>query len=268
MSVAAGQIAQAAGGVIGSILDARNSAKIAKANIKYQREFAQHGVRWRAEDAKAAGLHPLAALGMQATGFNPVSAPTNFADAGQNVGRAIATALTPSEKNEAEGTLAKLGLERAQLQNDYLRAQIRQINSPGTPPPRPAVSADPFQQSGQNIPPNALVKDEPLKRTIQGQATGQEPGSIVDIGWSQRGGRYFPIPSKDVKDRIEDNPIAQGMHGWRTYFSPRLRPQEGPFPAPRGFAWKGGPIIGYWLTRELPFRTLPSYGRHARPYKR
>lgn len=251
MSVAA--VAQAAGGVIGSILDARNSSKIAKANIKYQREFAQHGVRWRAEDAKAAGLHPLAALGMQATGFNPVSAPTNFADAGQNIGRAIGTALTPAEKNEAEGTLAKLGLERAQLQNDYLRAQIRQINAAGTPPPRPAIAGDPWQTSGQNIPANTVVKDEPLKRTIQGQTAGQEPGSIVDIGWSRApNGRYYPVPSKDLKDRMEDNPIAQGMHSFRTYGQLGSRPGP-PFPAPEGNVWQGGPIMGYYLVRQVPF---------------
>ena len=32
-------------------------------NEALQREFAQNGIRWRAADARAAGLHPLAALG-------------------------------------------------------------------------------------------------------------------------------------------------------------------------------------------------------------
>lgn len=236
-------VAQAAGGVIGSIIDARNSAKVAKANIKYQREFAQHGVQWRAADAKAAGLHPLAALGMQATGFNPVSAPTNFAEAGQNIGRAIGTALSPQERNEAEGTLAKLGLERAQLQNDFLRAQIRQINSTGTPPARPATTPDPFQIFGQNLPPNTTIKDEPQKRTIQGQTIGQEPGSIVDLGWSRgSNGRYYPVPSKDVKERIEDNMFYEGEHFIRNKLS-----GEPPFRAPMGYYWTGNRLLGYAL---------------------
>jgi len=38
-----------------------------------QKEFAQYGLRWKAEDARRAGLHPLAALGSQTQSFSPIS---------------------------------------------------------------------------------------------------------------------------------------------------------------------------------------------------
>lgn len=40
-------------------------------NIALQREFAQMGVRWRVEDAKAAGLHPMYALTGGGAAFSP-----------------------------------------------------------------------------------------------------------------------------------------------------------------------------------------------------
>ena len=36
---------------------------IALHQMANQREFAKHGIQWRVDDAKAAGIHPLAALG-------------------------------------------------------------------------------------------------------------------------------------------------------------------------------------------------------------
>jgi len=40
-------------------------------NIQLQKDFAQHGIRWRVEDAKAAGIHPLAAVGAAGASYSP-----------------------------------------------------------------------------------------------------------------------------------------------------------------------------------------------------
>ena len=42
-------------------------------NYAHQKEFAQNGIRWKVEDAKAAGIHPLFALGAQGATFSPIS---------------------------------------------------------------------------------------------------------------------------------------------------------------------------------------------------
>ena len=49
--------------VAGSILQSRSDRSTNQSNAALQREFARYGIRWKVEDAKAAGLHPLYAIG-------------------------------------------------------------------------------------------------------------------------------------------------------------------------------------------------------------
>lgn len=77
-------------------------------NVALQREFAQHGVRWRVEDAKEAGLHPMYALtgGGAAFSPNPVvmsgAPPVAQVSRGGNegYGQAMASALTAFFKSQ------------------------------------------------------------------------------------------------------------------------------------------------------------------------
>jgi len=99
------------GGLIsaGASLFGSNSA--AKRQEKLSKEFAQHGIQWRVEDAKAAGIHPLAALG----------ASTHTAPGLPVGGDAVAAGLGKA----ADALLS----ERGALENDLLRAQIEKTNS-------------------------------------------------------------------------------------------------------------------------------------------
>ena len=63
-----------------SIMGGLMGQNSARQDRKMQKEFAQHGVRWRVADAEAAGIHPLAALGMPATQATPVGVGGNPAE--------------------------------------------------------------------------------------------------------------------------------------------------------------------------------------------
>lgn len=54
-----------------------------KKNANLQRQFAKMGIRWRVADAKAAGLHPLAALGSSGASGSPIT--VGMPDSGQGV---------------------------------------------------------------------------------------------------------------------------------------------------------------------------------------
>lgn len=78
-------------------------------NEALQREFAQMGIRWKVEDAQAAGLHPLSALGTQTAGYSPTivspssqaveqrSTGHHLSNMGQSLSNAI-RALAPEER--------------------------------------------------------------------------------------------------------------------------------------------------------------------------
>lgn len=108
--VVAGSLIGAGGNLLGGLLGSSDAHK----NRRMQKEFAQYGIRWRVEDAKAAGLHPLYALGAQIPSFSPVhsEAPAQLAEMGQNIGRAVQATQTAAER------------QRSQLELELLKSQV------------------------------------------------------------------------------------------------------------------------------------------------
>lgn len=161
-----GAIAGAVGSIFGASSASKSAEKINAQNIALQKEFAQQGVRWKVDDAKAAGIHPLYALGAQTHSFTPnlVGATTpDYANIGQNLGSAIEATRTQSEKAEGfQKTVQDLTLQKMGLENQVLATQLRLANSPGRGPgmpggPTTAVidgqpnSATTFQSGGVKI---------------------------------------------------------------------------------------------------------------------
>lgn len=240
----------AVGGLVGKLFDHQNAKKMAKQQYKQQKEFAQHGVRWRAEDAKKAGLHPLAALGMQATGYNPVSYGSDFGSAGQDIGRAVGAGLTQEERGGMQGEMAKLAVEKAKLENDFLRVQIGKLSAPGTPPARPGIGAAanpviPSQGDAQ-----ALVRAKPQEVTATTpDKIGQTPGYVPDITYGRTNdGGAVVYPSKDAKELMEDMVMPQAQWSIRNFL-----PQP-PHEAPPGQEWLWNPLTGKMWLRKIQRR--------------
>lgn len=140
----AGSILGAAGGVVGSLLGANSNDRANDANmafareqLEYQKELAKNQIQWKVEDAKKAGLHPMAALGLSSMSYSPVSAGQVGADysgignslmsMGQNIDRASMAAKDREQQERAlalQERQADLQLENMKLQNDYIREQI------------------------------------------------------------------------------------------------------------------------------------------------
>lgn len=170
----------------------RQQAKYADLNLAQQKEFAQQGIRWKVDDAIAAGLHPLAALGAQVSSFSPISVGTSssmadlkayeskpasldLGDMGQNISRAISAGSTNGERvhKQAEAVakiMGGLSLEKASLENDLLRTNIAKERAqlgPPIPIPRPgpertlggfAVKDDDLKQKEEDHPQTKIVR--------------------------------------------------------------------------------------------------------------
>lgn len=144
--------------------------QIAQQNMQMQEDFAKRGIRWKVQDAKAAGIHPVYALGAPTTSFSPVNfsatADNSMAkmasDLGQDIGRAVHSTRTQQERTDAFQEASKvLTLKNASLQNDLLAAQIAKLRSvPNPPMPQvgPVPEAADFEKR-----PKLLIGGYPLK---------------------------------------------------------------------------------------------------------
>lgn len=88
--------------------------QMARENIRNQREFAQNSIQWKVNDAKKAGIHPLMALGNNATSYTPVHADR----------------VTPQMNIDTSGMMqAILNAENQSAQTDLLTSQKNYYNA-------------------------------------------------------------------------------------------------------------------------------------------
>lgn len=102
--------------VAGGAYSNRQNEKAADRAYRQQKEFAQMGIRWRVEDAKAAGLHPLYALGAQPLQFSPTFAMDSVGPAIQQAGQSISRAVGAQANSlERQAQLLSLKLLESQI---------------------------------------------------------------------------------------------------------------------------------------------------------
>jgi len=240
-----GNIISAGANIVGGILGSNDKKK----DRQLQKDFAQQGIRWKVADAKAAGIHPLAALGAQTMSYSPVSiggpsVASGLAAAGQDISRAVNATRGGGERLDAyTKTIQDLNLRRMGLENDLLASQIAKINTAGTPPAMPGTG-DRYLVEGQGNSP--LVSTNSQQRVASAPEAGsQEPGAITDTGYARTPTGWAPVMSKDVKDRLEEDLI--GMLAWnvRNRLAPTLDAHGGNPPAgfqKDGDMWVYSPI--------------------------
>lgn len=186
-----GSLISAGASLIGGLFGNQQKKEGQEREIELQKEFAQNGLRWKVEDAQRAGIHPLAALGSSGAQYSPVGLGDNDSAAigssvGQDLSGAINATRTAPERATAIGQkMEALGLERAGLENELLRAQILDITRPRVPP-------FPMADGGYNMP------GQPASGVtkVAGVPVKHNPG------WSD---------AQDVEDRYGD--LVQMVYG-------------------------------------------------------
>lgn len=237
---AVGGLLGGVGSIVGAGISGANAAAINQANYEHQKEFAQNGIRWRVADAKAAGLHPLAALGAQTSSYTPsavVGDSPDFSflrDIGQDVGRAIDAKSTAAERaaNKAkidQGT--NLDLEGKSLDNEYKRvlikgetqdqalklanAAVRASWSQQLPPAMPSLAPDGRTMPGQGDATSSdLFTVKPPELAISHpQTPAAEAGTHPEIRYFRTSdGGYSMARSESYADSTDDD--HAGMLSW------------------------------------------------------
>lgn len=192
-----GALIGAGSNLLGGLFSSKSNLKATKAQIEAQREFAQHGVSWRVADAKAAGLHPLYALGAQTPSFTPMVIPDSMgpaiSEAGQAIGRAVAATSAPKLSELDQANLALLKLQMAETD-----ARIGYINS----------------ETQRNI-------NESVNRTLVGATSLPDLGGLDHAGgdiqrYGAGGGYVQPVDGQSVPQglvTVQAPPIAVTAKG-------------------------------------------------------
>lgn len=228
-------------GLIGSSQSQANAAKLNQLNYEHQKEFAQNGIRWRVADAKAAGLHPLAALGAQGASYSPsavIGDSPDFSflkDMGQGIDRAMdakATQKERAEREEKSNALFNEELKSKQLQNQETETRIQQmkwdmamqaarnaeqsVRTQQQVPPMPRLGPDGTLMPGQSnaTSPGDIIDAKPPEVTLNAPGRPNvEAAAINELAFSRTGdGGYAPIMSTDAKNRLEEDVV--GTFGW------------------------------------------------------
>lgn len=251
-----GAIIGAGASLASSLFGNKSANKQAKQNMRHQKEFAQKGIQWKVKDAKAAGIHPLFALGAQTHSFSNVAGGndyTGLAQAGQDIGRAIDATRNGKERVDAyTSELQKLQLQRGHMENQLLAIQIAKTKQAGHPPASPSPN-NPHLIPGQGDSPG--IENKAMERQGWDNANPhREAGAISEIGYSQSGTGYAPVFSKDFTDRSEDD-IAAKIGWWMRNRVPQTFNITGshkpPFPAPKGEYWMYHPYMQEYRLYKL-----------------
>lgn len=195
--IVGGAMVGAAGSIAGGYMGKRATERANNANIAMQNEFAKNGIRWKVEDAKAAGVHPLYALGAQ------TSMPTASVMADNSLGQSLANASqdisaammkTETQEQRARNLLEMMEInsriEENDARRDLTREQIRRLQNIGPTIDMPKIS------------PTGAVKiqpDEQISSRDNDHALSASPGTPafkrynifgdfgIDAPWSQEG---------------------------------------------------------------------------------
>lgn len=199
-------------------------------NANLQAAFAKRGIQWKMDDmmkaAKKHGIHPLAMMGMQGQSYSPQqvgivpedSMANAVSNMGQDISRAYAASATREQKNAAvfDQIIQGQQIEMNNLEIEAKRLQLmKTMNSPGTASmPSPVDGPVPGQQHpGYTVKPAEVTASD-------SKNLGQEAGAINDYGFARTSTGYAVVPSKDVKERIEDQFIPETMWAIRNMLKP------------------------------------------------
>lgn len=190
----------------------RQNRKAEERAAVLQKEFAQHGIRWRVEDAKAAGLHPLYALNGQLPQFSPAfstdSVGPAIAAAGQNISRAVQAGSTPDERRLHELQLklleSQIGATDAEAMARRSEA-FRNMQGGGASVPIPITDGE-IGQLGETLSPEGIA--------IMGQHINKAPSSFMPSELDESvGANVNPLWSRFMLGKGREMVLPGGMSG-------------------------------------------------------
>lgn len=206
-----GGIASGIGSMINGAENRNFQREMNDKNAALQREFAQNSIQWKVNDAKKAGIHPLAALGASTYSASPSfvsGGNSGVGDAVSSMGQAIGDAVSSKEaaKEEAkQDKLFDLEVKQKELENAKLASEIAQN----------------FNSSFSSLAPDRSIS---TGISSLGQAIGKSPPSSAPYGvdskpfndvafLKNKDGTFSMTYGSDIQDLVSE--ATEERLGWK-----------------------------------------------------
>lgn len=123
-TMGAGAVAGGAS-IAGGLISAEANKDIANMGYQQQRDAMLHGIQYRVEDAKRAGIHPLYALGAPGFNINPIAIQDTLGPSIINAGQSLGNAITRLEtQDDRRKKVLDTALVMSQLSESDARRQM------------------------------------------------------------------------------------------------------------------------------------------------
>lgn len=247
--------------------------------LQIQKEFAMNGIRWKADDARAAGIHPAFALGAQTSSYSsnvgnssytPASSSSiapftgssmgsGIAQAGQDISRALQATRSEDQRADAyTKTVQDLTIQKMGMENALLASQLSKVNQGGGNPSFPSTARKNLIDGQGNTPSSSKRhKIEPMESQYSAPKNAAiEPGQVTETGHTvtrsnDAGGasRWSPVQSDIAKDRLEEDMIGTLLWTWRNRIMPTFGGNYNPpnVPLKKGKEWLYHPLTQEYL---------------------
>ncbi len=264
-----------------------------------QKEFAQNSIRWRVADAKAAGIHPLYALGASSASFSPIQGyggDYGISDAfntfSQGIDRAAQAKMTREERDrlqaneEINQTFQLAMMDRAArledskinlMESEVLRNKIAFMVAlrnasrvPSMPSFSTGIDGSVISGQGDSYPSvsgqGSIIDVKPSEREANAPGSpGASAASIPDHSFVAAGdGGYAMVRSSDIADRLDDDLVGNILWNLRNYGNAYFdNPKYAP---PKAWLPKGA---SYWVFNSGRGEWYPNthgYGYNANPF--
>lgn len=249
-------------GGLGGLFGSKGSSSSSNRDRAFQKQLAQNQIQWRVADAIAAGVHPLAALGIspQSGGGTAINVGdyggSGFQQMSQDISRAKMAAMDARERQAAYALAlreAQRADERHKMDMALAGAELASRNARLTGQVGPGVNT-----RGYNIP-SPRFQPRPSDPVVAAESNpSRSAGHITDYQYRLRsdGGIDF-VPSADVAERQEDNLALQWDWFMRNQLAPRVTgatppmPPSSEYPVREGYERYWDQMRGAWYTRPI-----------------
>lgn len=235
--------------------------KLAQDQFQFQKDYVKNRLQWQVEDAKKAGLHPMAAAGLSATSFSPVSTssiaqqPLDYSFV-NDLGQSLDYAATKGKSRPEQAQMIKLQLRGLELDNEYKQAQIDSLkadtlassiasNQALESPASPSLSTSNLI-GGQGDAPIKQVPDEVI---MSGGNPSVTAGTHPLWAHARSGDFTVPVLSDKLADAITENKekhfgaeLSYALSAWNG----KVKPPENAFTPHERYLLKTGEYVAIY----------------------